>query len=124
MIFLPLLHHLLRREGRLIWPNTYQRRRKSRVIISSESTTDENEIIPETPEADLQKDSSHIASTDVIPPEVSIAKTVSVEARTSDIFVNISNMDASVTMGEDASLIEDKGKPSDVTPNTIVSLPS
>ncbi|CAI9286562.1 unnamed protein product [Lactuca saligna] len=80
-----------------------KKKKKSWVIISSESTADENETIPETPKADLQKDSSHIASTDVIPPEISVAKIVSVEARTSDIFVNISNMDANVTMGEDAS---------------------
>ncbi|CAI9281020.1 unnamed protein product [Lactuca saligna] len=57
-----------------------KKKRKSRVIISSESNADENETIPETPEADLQKDYSHIASTIVIPPEVLVAKTVSVEA--------------------------------------------
>ncbi|CAI9269553.1 unnamed protein product [Lactuca saligna] len=84
------------------------KKKKGRVIISSESTADENETIPDTPEADLQKDSSHIASTDVIPPIVSIAKTVYMEARTSDILVNISNMDASVTMCEDASHAENK----------------
>ncbi|CAI9283920.1 unnamed protein product [Lactuca saligna] len=70
-----------------------------------------------------RKDSSHIASTDVIPPEVSVAKTDSVEARTFDIFVNISDMDANVKMGEGASHTGDKGKPSDVTPDNIVSLP-
>ncbi|CAI9266778.1 unnamed protein product [Lactuca saligna] len=80
-----------------------KKKKKSRLIISSESTTDENETIQETPEAGPQKDSSHIASTDVIPPAVSVAKTISVEARTSDIFVNIYDMDANVTMGEDAS---------------------
>ncbi|CAI9297422.1 unnamed protein product [Lactuca saligna] len=30
-------------------------KKKSKVIISSESTADENETVPETPEADLQK---------------------------------------------------------------------
>ena len=78
-----------------------KKKKKGRVIISSESIADETETIPVTPEADLQKD-------DVIPPEVSIAKTDSVEAQTSDIFVNISNMDASDTVGEDASHVEDK----------------
>ncbi|CAI9300237.1 unnamed protein product [Lactuca saligna] len=94
-----------------------KKKKKGRLIISSESTTDENETILDTPEADLQKD-------DVILPEVSIAKTIYVEEQTSDIFVNISNMDASVTMGEDASHVADKGKSSDVTPDTTVSLPS
>ncbi|CAI9280814.1 unnamed protein product [Lactuca saligna] len=101
-----------------------KKKKKGRVIISSESSADENETIPETPEADLQKDSSHITSTDVIPPEFFLAKTVSMEAQTSDIFVNKSNMDASVTMGEDALHVADKCKSSDVTPDTTVYLPS
>ncbi|CAI9292742.1 unnamed protein product [Lactuca saligna] len=94
-----------------------KKKTKGRVFISSKSIADETETIPETPGADLQKDI-------VIPLEVSIAKTVSVEAQTSDIIVNISNMDASVTMGEDASYVEDKGKSSNVTPDTTVSLSS
>ncbi|CAI9277757.1 unnamed protein product [Lactuca saligna] len=94
-----------------------KKKKKVIVVISSESTADEIETIPETPEADLQKD-------DLIPPEVSIAKTVSVEAQTSDIIVNISNMDASVTMGEDASHVADKSNSSDVTPVTTVSFSS
>ncbi|CAI9268433.1 unnamed protein product [Lactuca saligna] len=94
-----------------------KKKKNGRVIISSESTTDETEIIPETLKADHQKDN-------VIPPKVSIAKTVSVEAQTSDIFVNISNMDASITMGEDASHVTVKGKSSDVTPDTTVSFSS
>ncbi|CAI9290462.1 unnamed protein product [Lactuca saligna] len=101
-----------------------KKKKKSRVIISSNSTADENETIPETPEADLQNDSSHLESTDVMPPEASVAKTVSVEARTSDIFVNISHIDENVTLGEDALHTGDKGKPSDVTPYIIVSLPA
>ncbi|CAI9261471.1 unnamed protein product [Lactuca saligna] len=94
-----------------------KKKKKGRVIILSESTTDETETILGTLEADLQKDN-------VIPPEVSIAKTVSVEEQTSDTFVNISNMDASVTMGEDASHVVDKSKSSDVTPYTTVSFSS
>ncbi|CAI9281790.1 unnamed protein product [Lactuca saligna] len=60
-----------------------KKNKKSRVIISSEPTADENETIPKTPEADLLKDSSHLASADVIPPEASVAKTISVEALSS-----------------------------------------
>ncbi|CAI9276744.1 unnamed protein product [Lactuca saligna] len=80
-----------------------KKKKKSKVFISSESIADENEIIPETLEADHQKESSHPTPTDVIPPKDSVAKSVSEEARTFDIFVNISHMDANVTMGEDAS---------------------
>ncbi|CAI9295153.1 unnamed protein product [Lactuca saligna] len=94
-----------------------KKKTNGRVFMSSESTVDETEIIPETPEADLQKDIR-------IPPEVSIAKTVSVEAQTYDIIVNISNMDTSVTMGEDASHVEEKGKSSDAIPVTTVSFSS
>ncbi|CAI9281411.1 unnamed protein product [Lactuca saligna] len=81
-----------------------KKKKKSKVIISSESTADENETIPETPEADLQKSASE-------------------ESRTSDIFVNVSHTDANVTMGEDASHTTVQGKISDVTPDIIVSLP-
>ncbi|CAI9294346.1 unnamed protein product [Lactuca saligna] len=42
---------------------THIDKKKGRVIISSESTADENETILETPEADHQKDSSHIVTT-------------------------------------------------------------
>ncbi|CAI9293616.1 unnamed protein product [Lactuca saligna] len=94
-----------------------KKKKNGRVITSSESTADETETIPETPETDLQKD-------DVIPPEVSIAKIVPVEAQTSNIFVNISNMDASVTLGEDASHGADKSKSSDVTLDTTLSFSS
>ncbi|CAI9275627.1 unnamed protein product [Lactuca saligna] len=94
-----------------------KKKKKGRVVISSESTADEIETIPETPEVDLKKD-------DVIPPEVLISKTVSVEVQNSDIIVNISNMDKSVTMGEDASHVARKSKYSDVTPDTTVSLSS
>ncbi|CAI9284888.1 unnamed protein product [Lactuca saligna] len=94
-----------------------KKKKKGRVVISSKSTADETETIPETPKADLQKDN-------VIPPEFLFAKTVSVEAQTSDIIVNISNMDASVTMGEDASHVAEKSKSSDITPDTTISLSS
>ncbi|CAI9268922.1 unnamed protein product [Lactuca saligna] len=100
-----------------------KKKKKSKIVISSESTADENETIPETLEADVQKESSHPAQTDVIPPEDSVSKSVSKEARTFDIFVNVSHTDANVTMGEDASHTGDQGKTSDVTSDIIVSLP-
>ncbi|CAI9260639.1 unnamed protein product [Lactuca saligna] len=65
-----------------------KKKKKSKMIISSESTTDEDETIPETPEVDLHKQSSTPAQTDVIPPEDSVAKSVSEEARNPDILVN------------------------------------
>ncbi|CAI9303035.1 unnamed protein product [Lactuca saligna] len=71
-----------------------KKKKKSKVIISSESTADENETIPETPEADLQKVSSHPAPTD-----------------------------ANVTICEDASHTTVPCKTLDVTPYIIVSLP-
>ncbi|CAI9283832.1 unnamed protein product [Lactuca saligna] len=80
-----------------------KKKKKRKMIICSESTADEDETIPETPKADLHKESSTPAPTDVIPPEESVAKSVFEEARTSDILVNVSNSDANVIMGEDAS---------------------
>ncbi|CAI9276555.1 unnamed protein product [Lactuca saligna] len=80
-----------------------KKKKKSKMIISSESTADEDETIPETPKSDIYKKSSTPAPEDVIPPNDSVAKSVSEEARTSDILVNVSNTDANVIMGEDAS---------------------
>ncbi|CAI9283831.1 unnamed protein product [Lactuca saligna] len=100
-----------------------KKKKKRKMIICSESTADEDETIPETPKADLHKESSTPAPTDVIPPEESVAKSVFEEARTSDILVNVSNSDANVIMGEDASHKADQGKTSDVTSEIVVSFP-
>ncbi|CAI9260678.1 unnamed protein product [Lactuca saligna] len=99
------------------------KKKKRRVILSSEFTADEGETIPETPEADLIKDSSQLDTSVSTPPEVSIAKTVTVEARTSDIPVNISDMDTNVIMGEDDSNKATKGNPSSVVSDSFISLP-
>ncbi|CAI9260991.1 unnamed protein product [Lactuca saligna] len=49
----------------------------SKMIISSESTDDEDERIPETPEANLQIDTSAPSQTVIIPPEDLFAKSFS-----------------------------------------------
>ncbi|CAI9277099.1 unnamed protein product [Lactuca saligna] len=77
------------------------KKKNYRVILTSEATADEGETIPETPEANFLKDSSHVDISVITPPEVSLAKTVIVEARTSDITLNISDMDTNVIMGDD-----------------------
>ncbi|CAI9280907.1 unnamed protein product [Lactuca saligna] len=85
-----------------------KKKKKGKMIISSESTVDEDETIPETPEANLNKETSALAQTAVIPPKDSVAKSLSEEARTSDILVNVSNTDANVIMGEDDSKKENQ----------------
>ncbi|CAI9285480.1 unnamed protein product [Lactuca saligna] len=50
-----------------------KKKKTSTMIISTESTNDEDERIPETPEANLQKDTSTPSQTVVIPPEDSVA---------------------------------------------------
>ncbi|CAI9264184.1 unnamed protein product [Lactuca saligna] len=67
-------------------------KKKRKLIISSDSTTDYTKVILETLEGTLILDSSTIDTSVTQPPEVSIAKIVFVEARTSDITVNISDM--------------------------------
>ncbi|CAI9287443.1 unnamed protein product [Lactuca saligna] len=79
-----------------------KKKKKSKMIISSESTTDEDETIQETLQANLNKETSTPAQIVVIPPEDSVAKSVFEEARTSNILVNVTNIDANVIMGEDA----------------------
>ncbi|KAL7592159.1 hypothetical protein Lser_V15G33908 [Lactuca serriola] len=54
-----------------------KKKKKRKIIISSESTADEDETIPETPEADLHKQSSTLTQTDVISTEDLVAKSVS-----------------------------------------------
>ncbi|CAI9277340.1 unnamed protein product [Lactuca saligna] len=83
-------------------------KKKRKLIISSNSTTDDTEFIPETPEATLIIDSSIVDTLVTQPPKVLFAKTVYVEARTSDITVNISDMGTNVIMGENNSKIADQ----------------
>ncbi|CAI9286980.1 unnamed protein product [Lactuca saligna] len=99
------------------------KKKMHRVILSSDSTTDEGDIIPETLEATLIKDSSQLDTSVSRPPEASIAKIVTLEARTSDIPVNISDMDTNVIMGEDDSNKAARGKPSSVVSDSFISLP-
>ncbi|CAI9299282.1 unnamed protein product [Lactuca saligna] len=51
-----------------------KKKKKSKMIISSEYAVHEDETIPETPEADLHKESSTPTQTYVIPPEDSVTK--------------------------------------------------
>ncbi|CAI9279089.1 unnamed protein product [Lactuca saligna] len=101
-------------------PQKKKKKKKSKMIISSECTADEDDTFTETPEANLNKETSTPAQKTVIPPEDSVAKSLSKEARTSDILVNVSNTDANVIMGEDDSKKENQGKPSTVTSETFV----
>ncbi|CAI9280434.1 unnamed protein product [Lactuca saligna] len=103
---------------------SHQEKKKQRVILTSKSTAEEGETIPKTPETVLIKDSSHVDTSVITPPEVSIAKTVTVEAQTSGISVNISDMDTHVIMGEDDSNKATKGTPSNVISESFISLPS
>ncbi|CAI9262823.1 unnamed protein product [Lactuca saligna] len=54
-----------------------KKKKTSTVIISTESTDNEDEWILETPTANLQKDTSTTSQTAVIPPEDSVAKSFS-----------------------------------------------
>ncbi|CAI9302019.1 unnamed protein product [Lactuca saligna] len=80
-------------------------KKKRKLIISSDSTVDNIEVIPETPEAILSTVDTSVTQ----PPEVSIVNIVSLESRTSDITVNISDMDTNVIMGENNSKVADQG---------------
>ncbi|CAI9277771.1 unnamed protein product [Lactuca saligna] len=100
-----------------------KKKKKTRtMIISTESIDDEDERIPETPEANLQKDTSTPQIT-VIPPEDSVAKSFTKEARTSNILAHVSNMHVNVIMGQDDSNKDEQGKPSNVTSETFVFFP-
>ncbi|CAI9269888.1 unnamed protein product [Lactuca saligna] len=68
---------------------------------SSMHVVQEGESVPEAYEMVLIKDSSRVDTSVITPPEVLIAKIVIVEARTSGIPVNISDMDTNIIMGED-----------------------
>ncbi|CAI9269887.1 unnamed protein product [Lactuca saligna] len=100
------------------------KKKKRRVILTSESTAEEGETVPETLETVLIKYSSRVDTSVITPPEVSIAKTVTVEARISGIPINITDMDTNVIMGEDDSNKATKGNPSNVVSDSFISLPS
>ncbi|CAI9270220.1 unnamed protein product [Lactuca saligna] len=104
-----------------------KKKKKTRKLFISTKSTDEDERIPETPEFTHLVQNSTPEKTDVIPPEVSIAKSIFKEVRTSGIPAHISNTDANVDMGKGGSKHEDQGhvistpfKTSvSVTPSTI-----
>ncbi|CAI9294012.1 unnamed protein product [Lactuca saligna] len=98
-------------------------KKRRKLIISSDSTADDTEVIPETPEATLILDSSKADALMTQPPEVSLAKTVSVEARTSVITVNISDMGTNVIMGVDNTKTADHGITSTQVSDSFTSLP-
>ncbi|CAI9277071.1 unnamed protein product [Lactuca saligna] len=100
------------------------KKKKRKLILFSDSIADEIEVIPETAEAVLINGSSKADTLVTQPPEVSIAKTVTVEARTSEIPVNISDVDTNVIMGDDTSNNAAKGNTSNVVSESLISSPS
>ncbi|CAI9303638.1 unnamed protein product [Lactuca saligna] len=68
--------------------------------MTTESTEDEDERIPKTPEVNLNKESSTPEQTMVIPPKDLSSRSSHEEARTSDINANISHTDVNVNIGE------------------------
>ncbi|CAI9302945.1 unnamed protein product [Lactuca saligna] len=85
------------------------KKKQRKLVFSSYSTADEIEVIPETPETVLIKEFFKADTSVTQPPEVLIAKTVTVEARSSDFPRNISDMDKNVIMGENTSNDAAKG---------------
>ncbi|CAI9300095.1 unnamed protein product [Lactuca saligna] len=78
-----------------------EKKKKTRkLVITTTSTKDEDERILETPEANLNKESSTPEQTMVIPPKDSFAKSSHEEARTSYINENVSHIDVNVNMGD------------------------
>ncbi|CAI9261658.1 unnamed protein product [Lactuca saligna] len=77
--------------------------KRSRKLIIATTSTEDGERIPETPEADLVKDSSIPEDISVIPPEVSHVNSSNEETRTSDITIGVSNIDTNVNMGEEGA---------------------
>ncbi|CAI9268500.1 unnamed protein product [Lactuca saligna] len=100
------------------------KKKQRNLVISSDSTADEIEVIPETPETVLIKESSKADTSVTQPPKVSSAKIVTVEARTSDIPINISDMDTIFIMDEDTLNNAAKGNTSNVVCESLISLPS
>ncbi|CAI9269877.1 unnamed protein product [Lactuca saligna] len=76
---------------------------------SNMNVVQEGETIPDTRETTLIKHSSHVDTYVITPTEVSLANIVTVEAQTSDIPINIFDMDKNVIMGEDDSNKATKG---------------
>ncbi|CAI9269066.1 unnamed protein product [Lactuca saligna] len=97
--------------------------KKTRKLVLSTKSTDEDERIPETPEFTPIVTSS-IPETNVIKtPEVSIAKSIFEEVRTSGILAHISDTDANVNMGEGGSKDAAQG-PIILTPTSTIPLTS
>ncbi|CAI9295061.1 unnamed protein product [Lactuca saligna] len=96
---------------------------KTRKLVLSTESTDEDQQIPETPEFTPIVTSS-IPETNVIKtPEVSIAKSIFEEVRTSGIPAHVSDMDANVNMGEGGSKDAAQG-PIIFTPTSTIPLTS
>ena len=99
------------------------KKKKTRKLVISNESTEDDEWIPETPEANLNTECSNPEQTIVIPPEASVSKSSHEEARTIDVPVNVSNTDTNVTMGEGDSKIDNQGNPDTIITETFVSLP-
>ncbi|CAI9296059.1 unnamed protein product [Lactuca saligna] len=99
-------------------------KKRRKLIISSDSTADDTEVIPETPEATLIIDSSKADASVTQPSEVLIAKTIPVEDRTSNITVNISDMGKNFIIGVDIVKTEAQGITSTIVSDYFISLPS
>lgn len=86
-----------------------KKRRKTRKIVLSTESAEEDERIPETPEFTSILTSSIPETAVIITPEVSITKSILEEVRTSDITAHVSDTDANVNMGEGGSKDTDQG---------------
>ncbi|CAI9282874.1 unnamed protein product [Lactuca saligna] len=100
-----------------------KKKKKSRNLVITNESTEEDERIPETPNLDLIKELSTPEQTSIIPPEVSNVKSSNEATRTLDITVHVSNMDTNVNMGEEDPKDDIQGNPISTTFETFVSLP-
>ncbi|CAI9303074.1 unnamed protein product [Lactuca saligna] len=112
-----------RRYGKtLSQPKKKKLKNTCKLFLSTEST-DEDERIPETPKF-TPIVTSFIPEANVMKtPEVSIAKSIFDEVRTSGIPAHVSDMDANVNMGEGGSKDAAQG-PIIVTPTSTIPLTS
>ncbi|CAI9271573.1 unnamed protein product [Lactuca saligna] len=102
---------------------TQKKKKKSRKLIIATTSIEDEERIPKTSEDDLVKQGSIPEDISVIPPEVSHVKSSHEATQTSDITLDVSNMDTNVNMGEEGTKTAAQGTPN-VTSDILVSLPS
>ncbi|CAI9260334.1 unnamed protein product [Lactuca saligna] len=95
-----------------------EKKKSHKLFITTESTEDEDEHIPETPEVKLTKESLTPEQTMVISPKDSSAKLFHKEARNLDINANVSHTDVNVSMGDGESKTAAQGNI-----DSLVSLP-